>query len=114
MQLPPPIHGVTVVNELVANSRLLSSRFEIEIIPLAFASSFQDLDRLSIRKVGRLLEIAARLAHALVMRRPDAIYFTLAPSGAAFYRDCLFVALLKLARVPRIYHLHGKAKRGRW
>ena len=113
MQLPPPIHGVTVVNQTIANSELLASRFEIEVLPLAFAASLEDLDRPTVRKLGRMLETCARLAHALVTRRPDAVYFTLAPTGAAFYRDCAFVAIMKLAGVPRIYHLHGKGIRAR-
>jgi len=113
MQLPPPIHGVTVVNQAIANSELLASRFELEVLPLAFAASLEDLARPTVRKLGRMLGTCARLAHALATRRPDAVYFTLAPTGAAFYRDCAFVAILKLAGVPHIYHLHGKGIRGR-
>jgi glycosyltransferase involved in cell wall biosynthesis len=113
MQLPPPIHGVTVVNQTIVNSELLASRFEIEVLPLAFAASLEELDRFTVRKLGRMLETCARLAHVLVTRRPDAVYFTLAPTGSAFYRDCVFVAIMKLAGVPRIYHLHGKGIRAR-
>lgn len=113
VQLPPPIHGVTVVNQTVVNSELLSSRFELEIVPLASSTSFEDLDRAGLRKVGRLIQTSARLAHALVVRRPDAVYFTLSPRGVAFYRDCIFVAIIKLVGVPRIYHLHGTAIRAR-
>lgn len=111
MQLPPPIHGVTVVNHTVANSELLASQFELEVLPLAFATSFEDLDRLSVRKLVRTVVTALRLARVLAIRRPDAVYFTLAPAGAAFYRDCVLVAIMKLSGVPRIYHLHGKAVR---
>lgn len=111
MQLPPPIHGVTVVNQTIAESALLAARFDLEVLPLAFATTFEDLDRVSLRKLLRTVATAGRLAHELVMRRPDAVYFTLAPTGAAFYRDCLLVALAKLAGVRRIYHLHGKTTR---
>jgi glycosyltransferase involved in cell wall biosynthesis len=113
MQLPPPIHGVAVVNQIIANSALLASRFELEVLPLSFAASLAELDRFTIRKLGRMVSTCARLARALVTRRPDAVYFTLAPTGAAFYRDCAFVAIMKLAGVPRIYHLHGKGIRAR-
>lgn len=113
MQLPPPIHGVTVINQTVANSELLSARFDIEVLPLAFATSFEELDRFTLRKLGRLFQTSARLAHALVARRPHAVYFTVAPTGAAFYRDCLLIAIMKLAGVSRIYHLHGTAIRAR-
>jgi len=111
MQMPPPVHGVTMVNQIVAHSDHLASRFELEVLPLSFAASLEDIERLSLRKLGRMVATSARLAHALVMRRPDAVYFTLAPTGSAFYRDCCFVAIMKLLGVPRIYHLHGKGIR---
>ncbi|HEX2691304.1 MAG TPA: glycosyltransferase family 4 protein [Kofleriaceae bacterium] len=113
VQLPPPIHGVAVVNQAIIQSELLASRFDIEVLPLAFSASLQDLDRPSVRKVGKMIETCARLAHALVSRRPDAVYFTLSPTGGAFYRDCALVAIMKLLGVPRIYHLHGKGIRER-
>src|SRR5690348_10588529 len=89
MQLPPPIHGVTVVNHCVATSKALAARFEIEVLPLAFTASLGDIERVSLRKLGRLVATCARLGHALVTRRPHAAYFTLVPTGAAFYRDCV-------------------------
>jgi len=109
MQLPPPIHGVTVVNQAVADSDLVAARFDLDVLPLSFATSFEELRRVSLRKLGRMIEISARLAHALLLRRHDAVYFTLTLSGTAFYRDCLFVAFVKLAGLRRIYHLHSKA-----
>lgn len=113
VQLPPPIHGVTVANHAIVNSELLASRFDLEVLPLAFSASLVDLNRFTVRKLGRLLRTSVRLAHALVARRPDAVYFTLAPTGGAFYRDCVLVAILKLAGVTRIYHLHGKGIQSR-
>lgn len=113
MQLPPPVHGVTVVNQIVARSQVLSSALDLEVLPLASAGTFEDLDRVSLRKVARVIETAVRLATALVRRRPRAVYFTLTPTGAAFYRDCLFIAIMRVAAVPRIYHLHGGTARVR-
>ena len=113
VQLPPPIHGVTVVNQAIIKSELLATRFDIEVLPLAFSASLQDLDRPSVRKIGRMLDTCMRLAHALVSRRPDAVYFTLSPNGNAFYRDCVLVAIMKLLGVPQIFHLHGKGIRDR-
>jgi glycosyltransferase involved in cell wall biosynthesis len=113
VQLPPPIHGVTVVNQAIIKSELLATRFDIEILPLAFSASLQDINRLSVRKIGRMLDTCVRLAHALMSRRPDAVYFTLSPNGNAFYRDCVLVAIMKLLGVPQIFHLHGKGIRER-
>src|SRR5207249_8038218 len=43
-----------------------------------------------------------------IKRRPRAAYFTLVPVGMAYYRDIVFVAVLKLLRIPLIFHLHGR------
>jgi glycosyltransferase involved in cell wall biosynthesis len=113
MQLPPPIHGAALVNQTVASSELLASHFELEVLPLAFARSLKDIEHPSVGKLARMVGIGARLAYSLVARRPEAVYFTLTPTRSGFYRDCLFIALIKLAGVPRIYHLHGKGIRAR-
>lgn len=118
MQLPPPVHGASVVNQYVANSRRLASAFDVEILPLMFASSVQDIGRPSLQKLARAARTAVRLGAALVTRRPDAVYLTISPVGGAFYRDCVYIALMKAFGVLRIYHVHGKGiakhARGRW
>jgi len=108
MQLPPPVHGVTTVNERVAHSKLLTSRFELDVLPLRFASSIDDTGRISTRKVSRAVVTGARLAWRLLVRRPDAVYFTLTPRGPAFYRDCVYIGIMKSFGVVRVFHLHAQ------
>lgn len=108
LQLPPPVHGTTVINAQVVRSRRLAERFELDVVPLRFADSIDDVSRPSARKVARAVSAAAQLGVALLWRRPDAVYFTPAGSGPAFYRDLLFVGLMRAFGVPRVYHLHGK------
>lgn len=110
MHLPPPVHGVTLVNQRVAASAVLAEHLELEIVPLRFAASLDDLGRVSARKVGRALATGLSLARRLIghRRRPDAVYLTMSPYGGALYRDCIYAAVARLASVPRIYHLHAR------
>jgi glycosyltransferase involved in cell wall biosynthesis len=108
MQLPPPVHGVTAVNESIATSAELAARFDLDILPLRFADSVGDLGRVSVRKLARGITTGARLAWRLLAHRPDAVYFTLAPTRPAFYRDCAYVAVMKALRVRRVVHLHTR------
>lgn len=108
MQLPPPVHGAAVVNQRVARSACLSSQFTIDVLPVRAASSIEDIRRISARKLVLAAATGIDLTRALLLRRPDAVYFTLCPRGAAFYRDCLYVGIMKVFGVRRIYHLHGK------
>jgi glycosyltransferase involved in cell wall biosynthesis len=112
LQLPPPVHGTTVINKQVAESELLRSHFDVEVLPMHFTDSINDIGRPSARKLGKALRVAGSLAMKLAKQRPDAVYFTISPVGSAFLRDCLYVAIMKAARVQRIYHLHGKGIAG--
>jgi glycosyltransferase involved in cell wall biosynthesis len=107
MQLPPPVHGVTVMNQTVARSEVLAEHFDIDVLPLRFAESVEQLRQPSVRKLWRAARTGVALVATLARTRPDLAYFTLAPSGPAFYRDCAYVAVLKLFGVARIYHLHA-------
>lgn len=108
MQLPPPVHGVSVVNEQVMHSERLASRFSIDVVPLRFSDSLADMAKFSPIKAVRVVTTGVRLVNALLRHRPDAVYFTLSPAGGAFLRDCLYIGILKAAGVRRVYHLHGK------
>ena len=108
MQLPPPVHGASILSEIVARSDVLKSRFTIDVVPMRFSKTLADIGKNSVRKLPKAIAIGARLTKELITNRPDAVYLTIAPNGAAFYRDCMYVAIMKALRVPRIYHLHGK------
>jgi glycosyltransferase involved in cell wall biosynthesis len=96
------------MNEAVARSEVLKSRFAIDVIPMHFTETVADVGKTSLRKLPKAIAIGARLAKQLVTKRPQAVYLAFTPHGAAFYRDCLYVAIMKTLRVPRIYHMHGK------
>ena len=44
----------------------------------------------------------------MLFHKPDIIYFPIVPHGISFYRDSIIVFLIKLFRIPLVYHLHGK------
>jgi glycosyltransferase involved in cell wall biosynthesis len=106
-QLPPPVHGVTVISKILVTSRVLRESFSLDVLPMHFASSVDDVDRVTLGKLLKSLALAASLFLKCTFRRPDLVYFTLTPTGRAFFRDLLYVAILKLARVRRAFHLHG-------
>jgi glycosyltransferase involved in cell wall biosynthesis len=108
MQLPPPIHGAAVVNQQIATSELLNEHFELDIIELRFAHSLASLGRPSVMKIAKAIGVAGQLALRLLRRHPDGVYITFSPTGVSFYRDCVFVAIVKAFGVPRLYHLHTK------
>ena len=55
-----------------------------------------------------LLKYLSALCYKLISNRPHLVYYTIVPYGWSFYRDILFVAIIKLFRIKLVYHLHGK------
>jgi glycosyltransferase involved in cell wall biosynthesis len=108
MHLPPPVHGVTLVNQRVAASAALAERLELDVLPLRFAGAVDELGRITATKLARAAATGLSLAARLAVRRPDAMYLTMSPHGGALLRDCAYAALARLAGVPRIYHLHAR------
>lgn len=108
VQLPPPIHGASLRNESVMKSRLINKDFNIKILPLKFAKSLKDIRTVNLKKIIKAIVYGIRLAEELVIFRSQIVYFTLSPTGIAFYRDSFYVVILKLFRTRILFHLHGK------
>ena len=107
VQLPPPVHGVSVTNKKIIESKLLlNSDIEFTVIPFMFSNSIEDIDKLNVKKVVKTLSIAFKLMYQCLLNRPNLVYFTLSVMGNTFYRDVLYVAILKLFRINIVYHLH--------
>jgi glycosyltransferase involved in cell wall biosynthesis len=108
MQLPPPVHGVTMINAQIAASAALAERFELAVLPLQFSDEISQLGVISVEKLLRAGTVAAKLVWHLATRRPDAVYFTLAVQRPAVYRDLALLSLVRAAGVPRIVHIHAR------
>ena len=100
-----------MISRIVAGSAAIGARFDRSVIPLRFASSVADIRRPSLGKLVRAAAVGVRLAGHLVRRRPDLVYLTLSLDGSAFYRDCVYVAMVKLAGRPHVFHLHTQLPR---
>ena len=107
-QLPPPVHGASMMNNYVKKSKIINDAFSVFILPLQFADNLEDIGNFSFNKITKMFGFSFKLIKTLFRIKPKLVYFTLAPFGGAFYRDALFVFLIKLFRVKIIFHLHGK------
>jgi glycosyltransferase involved in cell wall biosynthesis len=107
VQIPPPVHGAALRNLSLIESTLLQEHFHIKLLPLAFADSIFTIGKYSFAKMVKSFKYAGNLISTLITLRPEIAYFTITPAGGAFYRDCLFVAILKLFGIRIIYHLRG-------
>ena len=107
-QLPPPIHGQTLMNSYVVGSKLLRSKFEFVLVPLQFQLSNADVGKFAFGKILKAVSISFRLFVNLLTDRISFIYFTITPAGKAFIRDCFFVGIVKIFGKKMVFHLHGR------
>ena len=111
VQLPPPVHGVTMMNKNLINSKILRANFHFDIINLHFIKSIDEISKYSIKKVIKALGYGYEIIKKLIRNKPDLVYFTISPKGYAFFRDSLYVFILKAFRKKIVFHFHGKGIR---
>lgn len=107
VQVPPPIHGASLRNLSLVKSEYLNSKFDIDLLPIKFAKTINDIGSFSISKLIKLFTTSASLTRKLLSKKYSFVYFTLSPTGGAFKRDLLFVLILKVFNKKRVYHLRG-------
>ena len=108
IQFPPPVHGVSVINKHIFNLSIFDEEYLKDVVELKFSEDLTTLSKLNLKKVLRTLKIAFELLLKGVKIKPQFVYFTISPANNTFYRDLIFVFIIKLLRIKPIYHLHGK------
>jgi len=107
LHLPPPAYGVTVLNKHIIEGQL-NKYFNLDTISINTSSRLNEVEKFSLTKICVFFSIASRLIKKLVLNRYFFCYFSLAPTGVAFYKDVILVLLLRIFHVKRLYHMHGK------
>jgi glycosyltransferase involved in cell wall biosynthesis len=108
VQLPPPVHGASVSNNLVVNSLLIKHNFNTAVIDLQFTKSLLNIKKFSFVKVYKAVFYAVKIVKKMFSFRPHLVYFTLSSQGFAFYRDVMYIFLFRLFNTKIVYHLHSK------
>lgn len=108
VQLPPPLHGASLCNKNLINSKVISSEFDLRVLPISFNKTIEDMQKNNVFKLFRVVPLVFKLIKELILFKPDIVYFSISPLGSAFLRDVLFVSIIKVFRTEIVYHLHGK------
>lgn len=106
MQLPPPIHGASVMNKLIQDSKLINSSFNCEYINLATAKDIADLQKNRFSKYIHTLTIVLKAFFKMSTTRYEYVYVTLFPYGPAFIKDSIIVIMARILGLKTLLHLH--------
>jgi glycosyltransferase involved in cell wall biosynthesis len=108
LHFPPPVHGSSIVGLSIKNSDLINNAFECRYINLLVSRSINETGKTDILKIMRFVGVWFKLLFEIIIRKPDICYMALTATGTAFYKDVLLIALLRIFRIKRVYHLHNK------
>lgn len=108
VQIPPPVHGAAIMNELIIKSQLVNNKYDISVVSLDFITEISEIGVFNINKLFVMTKIFFRLFYKLIFYRPKFIFFNLSFKGGAFYRDLIYLSLAKLFNVPVTYYIQGK------
>lgn len=108
LHLPPPVHGSSIVGELVKMSSIINSSFHGRYINLILSRKVSESGKTNPAKIVRFVIIWLQLLSKLLHRKPDLCYYALTTTGAGLYKDVVLISLLHLFRVRIIYHIHNK------
>lgn len=105
---PPPIHGVSLVSQLVYESETINSGYSRRKIKLNLSNEITELRRFGIVKFIRFLGLVFKTVYELIIHRPNLVYFTIMPVGIGFWKDATLALIIKTFRVKILYHLHNR------
>lgn len=108
LHLPPPVHGSSMVGGWIRESDLLNSKFNCRYINLLASTEVSQSGKVTFKKLYSMILTLVTLLKLLFLKKPDFCYLALTTTGIGFYRDSLFVLILRIFRVKRVYHLHNK------
>jgi glycosyltransferase involved in cell wall biosynthesis len=108
IQLPPPNHGVSLINTQVFESKHINRGIEKSLLEIKFSNSIHELRKFSFYKLYRFGSLLKRLISRLNSFEPDYVYFSVMPIGPGFIRDIFFIIIMKIFKVKIIYHIHNQ------
>lgn len=108
LHLPPPIHGSSIVGRTIQENISINTEFSCNYINLLASRNVAESGKINSSKLFNFMITWIKVFVSITRYRPNLCYLALTTTGAAFFKDLLFVALLKAFRINLVYHLHNK------
>ncbi len=108
MQMPPPVHGASIMGKYIRDSELINSNFECHYINPSMAKDVGDLAKISFRKILLFPKLLYNITKVVKRTKPDLCYFTPASGKKGFYKSFLIVTWLKVLNQKIVLHFHNK------
>jgi len=108
MQLPPPFHGTSMMNDMIAKSSKIRNEVIVDLIPLFYNSNSTRIGAFSLSKAWITIKYFLLIFYFIMKNEYSFVYYTLSPIGLPLIRDSILLLIVKLFNQKLILHLHGK------
>lgn len=105
-QLPPPVHGVTVVTRALLDV-LREAGSDVRLVDRRFSRTVAEVGRFRIRKIISLVGFWFRFLGDVVGRRPDAVVLFGTNRAFSFLADLGIVMIATVLRLPVVNYVHS-------
>jgi glycosyltransferase involved in cell wall biosynthesis len=104
-QLPPPVHGSTVMTEVFLRS-LDGLDVDWTLVDRRFSASIDAVGKFTLRKVLATGGLVCRLLQAITSKHPTGIVFFCTTRPASFFVDWLLSEIIRIFRISTINYIH--------
>lgn len=112
MPCPPPVHGSSIMSDLIRKSVIINNKFSCFYVNISTSRTSHEVYNFSIllltKKILRLIFSLFRTFFYLVFFRVDLCYLSITCHGVGFLKDMPFVLLCKIFNKKIIIHQHNK------
>lgn len=108
LHLPPPYHGVAVMNEIVRSMPYVREVAHSRVLKMEFVRQTSEIGRFSCKKLVLSCKLFISAGREMLFFRPDIVYMVPSPHGYACVRDVLLAAWIRLLGGNILFHLHGR------
>lgn len=108
LHLPPPVHGSAVVGKYIYDSKLIKNGFNCRYINLNTSEDLSSMGKIGFRKLIKILSIGYQIFKQIITFRPSLYYMAPTLTGFGFYKDIIYILILKFTGKRIIFHLHNK------
>jgi len=104
----PPMHGAARMNELYFNSLKKDRDFDVKKIKLNKYEHLEDIGKINFNQLKFFFKTMGELINKIRIFNPEIIYIEMAPKGAAFFRDSIYILISKIFRKKIFIQFHAK------
>ena len=107
-QLPPPLHGASLRNKAIFESKIIRDQFELVYVPFNYSNSIEELGKFALKKLYLFIKLFIKLIWKSIKKDFDVVYFTYSFRKNGVLRDTLFVLLFRIFSIPIIFHFRNQ------